>query len=148
MNASLLRIRAAINAGGGELLVQPDSGDSGVVVAIIDTGDGGARYQPAVSRCAANHGGSWRMCLGNAGRPLLLTWPSRHGPPVLLPAGVDASHPELQGLVIGGKSFVGEDPMRDNVGHGTMVAGILAARNGNGGIVGAAPGKWQLAACL
>lgn len=47
--------------------------------------------------------------------------------------GVDYTHPDLSGKVILGKNCVADnnDPFDDN-GHGTHVAGIIAARAGNG----------------
>ena len=58
--------------------------------------------------------------------------------------GVDATHPDLQGKVV-----AGYDPVADTVipagvdsdyeGHGTHVAGIIAAANDGKGIVGLAP---------
>ena len=52
--------------------------------------------------------------------------------------GVDYDHPDLEDKVIKGYDFVNEDedPMDDN-GHGTMVAGVVAAKtNNNKGIAG------------
>ena len=60
----------------------------------------------------------------------------------VLDSGVDASHPDLAGQLILGPDLVdGDDSPDDENGHGTNVAGIIAARAGNGkGIEGAAPG--------
>jgi thermitase len=55
-----------------------------------------------------------------------------------LDTGVDFAHPDLQGAFVAGYDFVNRDsnPADDN-GHGTMVAGVLAARTNNGiGIAG------------
>jgi hypothetical protein len=56
-------------------------------------------------------------------------------------SGVDATHPDLAGSVISGPDLVdGDDTPDDENGHGTVVAGIIAARARNGvGIHGAAP---------
>jgi subtilisin family serine protease len=58
----------------------------------------------------------------------------------VIDSGVDFGHPDLAGALLRGKSFTGS-PVRDDCGHGTEVAGIIAARRGNGrGIAGVAPG--------
>ncbi len=58
----------------------------------------------------------------------------------LLDTGVDYTHPELVPSYKGGYDFINDDsdPMDDN-GHGTHVAGILAAARDGKGIVGVAP---------
>jgi subtilisin family serine protease len=58
-----------------------------------------------------------------------------------LDTGVDFAHPDLQGAFVAGYDFVNRDsnPADDN-GHGTMVAGVLAARANNG--VGVAGQCW------
>ncbi|MCR5138509.1 MAG: S8 family serine peptidase [Oscillospiraceae bacterium] len=61
--------------------------------------------------------------------------------------GVDYNHPDLAGKVIKGDDYVDgdNDPMDEN-GHGTHVAGIIAATMGNGkGGAGIAPGVSILA---
>jgi subtilisin family serine protease len=52
--------------------------------------------------------------------------------------GVEASHPDLAGKVLGGYNFVGGSTnAADDNGHGTMVAGIIAAdTNNSAGIAG------------
>lgn len=57
-------------------------------------------------------------------------------------SGVDPEHPDLAGRLARGYDFVNEDgDPADDHGHGTHVAGIIAAAAGNGiGIAGAAPG--------
>jgi len=64
-----------------------------------------------------------------------IIWPDKSSNPVVCVAdtGVDASHPDLKGYVINGQDFVDGDfvPSDDN-GHGTHVAGMIAARMNNG----------------
>jgi hypothetical protein len=58
-----------------------------------------------------------------------------------LDSGVDSDHPDLN--VIEALSFVAAEPGHDGEdrnGHGTHTAGSAAARDGNGGVVGVAPG--------
>lgn len=65
----------------------------------------------------------------------------------VIDSGVEGSHPDLAGSVIDGRDFIdGAAPPDDQHGHGTNVAGIIAARAGNAiGITGAAPGAKILA---
>jgi subtilisin family serine protease len=68
-----------------------------------------------------------------------LPWPDGTGAVVaVLDSGVDSSHPDLADAVIARRHYPREGA-RDPDGHGTHVAGIVAARRGNGGIVGVAP---------
>ena len=53
--------------------------------------------------------------------------------------GVDLDHREFQGRIVGGYDFVGNDSVADDGhGHGTHVAGIIAAANDGRGVTGAA----------
>ncbi|HLT28515.1 MAG TPA: S8 family serine peptidase [Myxococcaceae bacterium] len=55
--------------------------------------------------------------------------------------GVDLTHPDLQGNLLPGATFVpGTASAQDDNGHGTHVAGVIAAVNDSLGIVGVAPG--------
>ena len=62
-------------------------------------------------------------------------------PPVLVAvvdSGIDGSHPEFQGRIEAARSFVSSPATVDRFGHGTMVAGEIAAAVNNGqGIAGA-----------
>lgn len=67
-------------------------------------------------------------------------WPTTRGQGTIvavLDTGIDYRHPDLAGNVIGGRSFIPDEPdYLDLNGHGTHVAGIIAA---NGKILGMAP---------
>ncbi len=57
----------------------------------------------------------------------------------VIDSGIDLGHPELKGRIAASHSFVGGS-MTDEVGHGTFVAGEIAAIADNGvGIAGLAP---------
>jgi subtilisin family serine protease len=57
----------------------------------------------------------------------------------IVDSGIDYGHPEFAGRIAGGKSFVGGSWKRDTDGHGTFVAGEIAADPTNGkGIAGIA----------
>jgi subtilisin family serine protease len=57
----------------------------------------------------------------------------------VIDTGIDASHPDLAGLVAGGFSAFG-GTHADLNGHGTHVAGTIAALDDASGVVGVAPG--------
>jgi subtilisin family serine protease len=75
-----------------------------------------------------------------------IIWPDKSANPVVcvVDTGVDANHPDLMGYVINGKDYVNSDavPADDN-GHGTHLAGIIAARMNNGAstVAGISTGK-------
>ena len=57
----------------------------------------------------------------------------------VIDSGIDGHHPDLEGRVVAARSFVGGSPFRDEDGHGTFVAGEIAANPFNGiGIAGMA----------
>lgn len=55
--------------------------------------------------------------------------------------GIDSRHPDLAARLRGGASFVGAalPHLQDGVGHGTHVAGTIAATDNDEGVVGVAP---------
>src|SRR4029077_20422447 len=55
----------------------------------------------------------------------------------VIDSGIDGTHPDLIGRVVSARSFVGGSPYRDDQGHGTFVAGEIAANpTNNEGIAG------------
>jgi subtilisin family serine protease len=77
-----------------------------------------------------------------------LTLPAFEPIPVaVIDSGVDTGHPELADKVLAAKSFVGGSARQDTLGHGTFVAGLIAAGVDNGiGIAGLAPSAELLVA--
>ena len=68
-------------------------------------------------------------------------------PVAVIDSGVDTGHPELAKKVLGAKSFVGGSAREDTLGHGTFVAGLIAAGVDNDiGIAGLAPSAQLLVA--
>jgi subtilisin family serine protease len=60
----------------------------------------------------------------------------------VLDTGIDRSHPDLAANLVGGfNAIAGADPANfdDDNGHGTAMAGIIAARRNHAGVIGAAP---------
>ena len=67
----------------------------------------------------------------------------------IIDTGIDYTHDDLYGRFAGGYNFVGGNGNpRDDNGHGTHVAGIIAALDNDAGVVGVAPGVrlWALKA--
>ena len=56
----------------------------------------------------------------------------------IVDSGVDCSLPAFKGRIVATRSFVGGDPCTDSEGHGTIVAGEIAANLDTTGIVGIA----------
>jgi hypothetical protein len=49
----------------------------------------------------------------------------------IIDSGIDADHPEFEGRIAATRSFVGGSAKTDNQGHGTFVAGLIAANTNN-----------------
>jgi subtilisin family serine protease len=60
---------------------------------------------------------------------------------MVLDTGVDQNHPALKGQFDAGKNFTGgsANDFKDDVGHGTHVAGTILGAGTNGSVVGVAP---------
>ncbi len=72
-------------------------------------------------------------------------WRNANASPLVavIDTGVDYTHPDLSGKIVKGRNFVADtlDPMDDH-GHGTHVAGVIAARmNNKVGIPGVSNGR-------
>jgi len=57
----------------------------------------------------------------------------------VIDTGIDSTHPDLKGVVLGGVTCVGGTP-EDQNGHGTHVSGTIAALNNGIGVIGVSPG--------
>ncbi len=62
----------------------------------------------------------------------------------ILDTGCDITHPDLKERIVGGRNFTNDDGgntrvYKDYNGHGTHVAGTIAATENNSGVIGVAP---------
>ena len=112
-----------------------------------------ARPRKPLHRAPASTPATMTICPTCTESPRSVRRPTRRGPPPRFRAarsspwyfgidsGVDSDHPDLN--VVEALNFVASEPNRngeDGNGHGTHTAGTAAARDGNGGVVGVAPG--------
>src|SRR5690606_27835123 len=59
----------------------------------------------------------------------------------IIDSGIDTDHPDLNVDILRSKSFVsGITSVEDGYGHGTSVAGVIAAKNNGSGLIGVASG--------
>ena len=76
---------------------------------------------------------SWSLAKTHATAAWKLTAGGPQTVVAVLDTGVDLAHPDLQGSFVQGHDFVNADgDPSDDHGHGTMVAGVVAARANNG----------------
>ena len=101
---------------------------------------------PAVAADAPTGASPTQPYLAAIGRPA--TFPSlRRVTVAVVEAGVDGKHPDLAGRIVGARRFGGGDPLFPASPHGTAVAGLISAIDGNRrGIDGIAPNARLLVA--
>ena len=102
------------------------------------------QHPPAVEAAHPNDplwGDSWSLSKVGAPTAWRLTSGAAESVVAVLDTGVDRTHADLQGAFVDGWDAVNEDAdPSDDHGHGTLVAGVIAARSNNGiGGVGACP---------
>jgi subtilisin family serine protease len=87
------------------------------------------QYLPwGVNRIDAEQNSKWKAGTGGAGIGV-----------AVLDTGIQTSHPDLVGAVVGNHNATGQGTFYDGNGHGTHVAGIIGARKNTIGYVGVAP---------
>ncbi len=85
---------------------------------------------------------SWSFGKVNAAGAWSVTTGAAETVVAVLDTGADLGHPDLQGSFVAGYDTVNEDAdPSDDHGHGTMVAGVVAARANNG--IGVAGACWR-----
>jgi serine protease len=119
---------AALKASGTTVSIEPDLERH----ALIDTVTAGKQTTP-FGMNSVNAPAVWPVTRGKS----LANGPAIHV--AIIDTGIDYNYSELSGVFKGGFNFVNRtgDPL-DDAGHGTHVAGIIAAANDGAGVVGVA----------
>ena len=88
----------------------------------------------AVVQTRSQGEGYWHMTRVDIGPLNSIAWPTNaHVNIAILDTGIDARHDELVGSVyFGGEDSEGNTPLEDPHGHGTFIAGLIAADPHNG----------------
>jgi subtilisin family serine protease/putative cell wall-binding protein len=121
------------------VVVEVAAGAAGATADRLRAAGAEVELDPPVSAAAAiipddpYFSDSWAMQVVRAPAAWGRTTGSASTKVAILDTGVDATHPDLDGAVVDGTDLVNDDadPADDN-GHGTGVAGIVAARGNNG----------------
>jgi hypothetical protein len=70
--------------------------------------------------------------------------PARDVIVAVIDSGIDEGHPEFQGRLVPGRDFLRLNSVNDDTGHGTHIAGIIAANADGAGVVGMTPARVKL----
>ena len=132
-----LRIHSVLLPGGDSLQASLDA---------LEAAPSVARVEPDREREVggtpddSQYGDQWSLPLIGWENAYGSVTPSGSARVAILDTGIDGSHPDLDGNVVAGTSILdGSDGLSDPNGHGTAMAGIVAAETNNGaGVAGVA----------
>jgi subtilisin family serine protease len=156
------RLAASLEAAGASVQAVPrlralavSGGRRAEVVEAVDDADRVAYVEPLLSRSlhaepasatdpATGRPFDWAFDAVRAQGGLAAAGGGAPASPVaVVDSGVDRGHPDLAGRVLEGRDVLGTGSVADGVGHGTFVAGLVSAIDGNGagshGVAGATP---------
>ncbi|HOT91168.1 MAG TPA: S8 family serine peptidase [Anaerolineae bacterium] len=120
-----LEIAAALNADPGVVYAEPN-----YIYHAFDLIPNDPAYSNQWAHTIIRSPGAWSITTGSSDIVI-----------AVIDSGVDMTHPDLVGKLVGGHDFVDDDNLpSDENGHGTHVAGIAAAITNNG--VGVAGMSW------
>ena len=132
-----LRIHSVLLPGGDSLQASLD---------VLEAAPSVARVEPDREREVggtpddSQYGDQWSLPLIGWDNAFGSVTPSGSARVAILDTGIDGSHPDLDGNVVAGTSILdGSNGLSDPNGHGTAMAGIVAAETNNGaGVAGVA----------